>query len=81
VLDYDDNAGVAFHVPPTTVERRGPGTRVPTIVVSPFAKKGYVDHTRYDTTSILRLIEIRWGLDPLGPRDAAADPLTGAFGF
>jgi phospholipase C len=81
VLTYDENGGFWDHVAPPTIDRWGPGTRVPTIVVSPFAKKGYVDHTRYDTTSILRLIEIRWGLDPLGPRDAAADPLTGALGF
>ena len=81
VLTYDENGGFWDHVAPPTIDRWGPGTRVPTIVVSPFAKKGYIDHTRYDTTSILRLIELRWNLDPLGPRDAAADPLTGAFGF
>src|SRR5438309_980057 len=81
VLTYDENGGFWDHVAPPTIDRWGPGTRVPTIVVSPFAKKGYVDHTRYDTTSILRLIELRWNLDPLGPRDTAADPLTGAFGF
>ena len=63
------------------IDRWGPGTRVPTIVISPFAKKQHVDHTRYDTTSILRLIELRWKLDPLGARDAAADPLSGALGF
>src|SRR5437773_2430689 len=81
VLTYDENGGFWDHVAPPTIDRWGPGTRVPTIVVSPFAKKGYVDHTRYDTTSILRLIELRWNLDPLGPRDTAADPLTGAFAF
>jgi phospholipase C len=40
-----------------------------------------VDHHRYDTTSILALIEHRWGLAPLSARDAAADPLSGAFDF
>ena len=81
VLTYDENGGFYDHVAPPVIDRWGPGTRVPTIVVSPFAKKQHVDHTRYDTTSILRLIELRWKLDPLGARDAAADPLSGALGF
>jgi phospholipase C len=38
---------------------------VPTLVISPFAKKGFVDHTSYDTTAILKLIEERWNLAPL----------------
>jgi hypothetical protein len=40
-----------------------------------------VDHTQYDTTSILKFIETRWGLEPLGTRDAGADGLTNAFDF
>jgi phospholipase C len=52
---------------------------VPALVISPFAKKRYVDHTRYDTTSILKLIETRFALAPLGPRDAAAADLTAAL--
>ena len=43
----------------------GPGTRIPAIIVSPFAKKGFVDHTPNDTTSILRFITNRFGLDTL----------------
>jgi phospholipase C len=50
-------------------------------VISPLAKHGYVDHNIYDTSSILALIEHRWGLDPLSTRDAAANDLTGAFDF
>jgi len=50
-------------------------------VISPFARKRHVDHHRYDTTSILALIEHRFGLAPLSSRDAAADPLSGAFDF
>ena len=45
-------------------DRWGPGTRIPTLVVSPYARRGYVDHTQYDTTSILKFIERRFGLDP-----------------
>jgi phospholipase C len=63
------------------IDRWGPGTRVPAVIISPYAKRGYVDHTQYDTTSILRFIETRWNVAPLGTRDAAANDLTGAFDF
>jgi acid phosphatase len=59
--------------------RWGPGTRVPTIIISPFAKRHFVDHTIYDTTSILKLIETRWHLPSLGDRDAHAGDLTNAL--
>ena len=81
IITYDENGGFWDHVAPPVVDRWGPGTRVPTIVISPFARRGHVDHHRYDTTSILALIEHRWGLAPLSSRDAAADPLSGAFEF
>jgi len=81
VITYDENGGFWDHVAPPVVDRWGPGSRVPAIVISPFARHGYVDHHRYDTTSILALIEHRWGLAPLTTRDAAADPLSGAFDF
>jgi phospholipase C len=54
---------------------------VPTIVISPFAKKHFVDHDQYDTTSILALIEHRWGLEPLTDRDAKANDMHNAFEF
>ena len=54
---------------------------MPAIIVSPYAKRGFVDHTVYDMTSILRFIEWRWGLDPLGERDASANNLLAAFDF
>jgi phospholipase C len=81
VITYDENGGRWDHVPPPVVDRWGPGTRVPTIIISPYAKRGFVDHTRYDTTSILKFIETRWNLAPLGTRDAAANDLTNAFDF
>jgi acid phosphatase len=81
IITYDENGGFWDHVAPPVADRWGPGSRVPTIVISPFAHKGVVDHHRYDTTSILALIEHRWGLVPLSARDAAADPLSGAFDF
>jgi phospholipase C len=54
---------------------------VPTLIISPFTRPGFVDHTRYDTTSILAFIEHRWGLEPLTDRDVAANDLTAAFDF
>jgi len=85
IVTYDENGGFWDHVPPPSGEgwgdRWGPGTRIPTIVVSPFAKKRYVDKTQYDTTSILKLITRRFGLEPLpGVREGAGD-LTNAFDF
>ena len=79
IITYDENGGRWDHVPPPVVDRWGPGMRVPTIVISPLARRRYVDHTYYDTTSILKLIERRWGLAPLGARDAAANDLSNAF--
>jgi phospholipase C len=81
IITYDENGGFWDHVAPPKVDRWGPGSRVPTLVISPFARRGYVDHHRYDTTSILALIERRWDLRPLTSRDANADPLSGAFDF
>jgi phospholipase C len=48
------------------------GFRVPCVLVSPFARRGVVSHAEYDHTSILRLIEWRWGLNALSVRDAQA---------
>jgi len=55
VITVDENGGWWDHVAPPKGDRWGPGTRIPTIVVSPFARKGTVDHTVYDTGSIVRL--------------------------
>ena len=79
VVTYDENGGMWDHVAPPKIDRWGPGIRVPTLVVSPYAKKGFVDHTQYDTTAILKLIETRFGLEPLGTRDAASADLTNAL--
>jgi acid phosphatase len=79
IVTADENGGYFDHVAPPRVDRFGPGTRVPTIILSPFAKKGFVDHTLYDTTSILRTIELRFGLDALTQRDAKANDLRNAL--
>jgi phospholipase C len=81
IVTYDENGGFWDHVPPPKLDRWGDGTRVPAIIISPFAKRHFVDHTTYDTTSILALIEKRFGLKPLSHRDATAAPLLNAFNF
>jgi acid phosphatase len=72
VVTYDENGGWWDHVAPPAGDALGPGTRIPALVISPFAKPGFVDHTPYDTGSIARLIERRFGLPPL-PGIAARD--------
>jgi len=72
VLTYDEFGGVWDHAPPPKGDLLGPGTRIPAIIISPLAKRGVVDHTQYDTASILRLISRRFGLDLL-PGIAARD--------
>ena len=65
VVTYDENGGFWDHVAPPKADRWGPGNRVPALIISPFAKQGFVDHTQYDTTSILRFITRRWDLPVL----------------
>src|SRR6266576_2928172 len=83
VITYDEHGGFWDHAAPPTDGHHsdiwGPGSRVPSIVISPLAKKHFVDHTLYDTTSILATIERRWDLQPLGSRDAMANDLRRAF--
>jgi phospholipase C len=79
IVTYDEGHSFWDHVAPPKIDRWGPGRRIPAIIISPFAKKRHIDHTSYDTTSILKLIETRFGLEPLGPRDAASADLTAAL--
>jgi phospholipase C len=79
IVTYDENGGFWDHVAPPPGDRWGPGSRVPTIIVSPFARKGAVDHTAYDTTSILKFITLRFNLEPLPGVRANAGDLTNAF--
>ncbi len=81
IITYDEHGGFWDHVAPPAGDMWGPGSRVPTIVISPFAKKGYIDHTVYDTTSILATIEKRWSLQPLATKDKNATPMLAPFGF
>ena len=77
VVTYDENGGLWDHVAPPKADRWGPGTRIPTIIISPFARRGYVDHTPMDTTSILRFLTRRFEL-PILRGIAARDQAVAA---
>ena len=79
VFTYDENGGFWDHVAPPKGDRWGPGSRIPAIIISPMAKRGYIDHTYYDTTSILKFITRRFGLEPLPGARAGAGDLTNAL--
>ena len=82
IVTYDENGGFWDHVAPPKADRWGPGVRIPAIVISDFAKRGFVDHTQYDTTSIIRLISRRFGLPLLpGAKNRRMGDLTGALDF
>jgi phospholipase C len=63
------------------VDARGYGFRVPALLVSSWAKRGYVDSTTLDFTSVPKFIEQNWGLRPLAARDARANSFMNAFDF
>jgi phospholipase C len=67
--------------PPVRNDGWGTGVHVPAMVISPFARTGYIDHEQYETVSILKLIEFRFNLQPLAARDAdsAVNDLVDAF--
>jgi acid phosphatase len=83
IVTYDENGGFWDHVPPPTGpgwgDRWGPGLRIPAIIVSPFAKKGHIEKTSYDTTSILKFVTKRFDLAPLPGVRANAGDLTQAL--
>jgi acid phosphatase len=87
VVTYDEFGGQWDHVsPPGQGNNRGPhdewgpGTRIPALVIAPHLRGNFVvDHTQYDTTSILALLEERYRLASLNTRDAAVNSLSNVF--
>jgi phospholipase C len=78
VVTYDENGGYWDHVAPPAgpgwSDWLGPGTRIPALLIGPGVKRGHVDHTVYDTGSILKFITERWNLEPLpGVRGKVGD--------
>ncbi len=89
IVTWDDWGGWYDHVPPPQVRVNCSewgcgyvyGFRVPLIVISPYAKAGYISHVNHDFGSILRFIEETFGLNSLGYADAFADDLSDCFNF
>ncbi|PYO26081.1 MAG: acid phosphatase [Candidatus Rokuibacteriota bacterium] len=81
VITYDEGGGWFDHVRPPAVDRFGLGTRVPALIVSPYARRGVIAHGQYDHASVLKLIEWRWDLAPLTARDRDAAAFLEAFDF
>ncbi len=81
ILTWDDWGGWYDHVVPPQIDSDGYGFRVPALIISPYAKRGYIYHELSDFTSILHLIELVNGLAPLATRDAKASDLLAAFDF
>jgi phospholipase C len=78
---YDDWGGWYDHVPPPAVDEWGYGFRAPALLVSPYAKPGYIDSTTLDFTSMLKFIEENWNVPPIAERDANANNFLDAFDF
>ena len=81
LLTWSDWGGYHDHVAPPQVDGDGYGFRVPMLVISPYARAGFVDHSTGDFASVLRFIERLHGLAPLTTRDAKASDLLSAFDF
>jgi phospholipase C len=80
-LTWDDWGGFYDHVAPPQIDDFGLGFRVPLIVISPYAKRGFVDHEQNEFSSVLRFVEENWGIPPLTARDRDAGDLSEAFDF
>jgi phospholipase C len=80
-LTWDDFGGFYDPVYPPQPDYYGLGPRVPMIIISPFARPGFVDHTQYEFSSVLKFIETRFNLSAMAARDADANDMTAAFNF
>jgi len=80
-INWDDWGGWYDHVVPRSIDNMGPGFRTPLIVVSPYAKHGYVSHVVFETAGLLTFMEKNFGLPSLGTRDATANDLSDCFDY
>ena len=81
VILWDDWGGLYDHVPPPQIDYQGLGFRVPCLIVSPYARHGYVTHTQYEFASILKFVEDNWALGRINGNDQRANSIAGAFDF
>ena len=80
-VTWDDPGGFYDHVAPPYEDQFGLGPRIPLLIISPYAKAGYISHTQYEPSSVLKFIEERFGLQPLTERDGNANDLMDSFDF
>jgi phospholipase C len=80
-ITWDDWGGWYDHVPSPMVDNMGLGFRVPLIIVSPYAKHGYISHTQHEFSGFLKYTEEVFGLPSLGTRDATADAFADCFNY
>ena len=78
---WDDYGGFYDHVPPPARDQFSLGPRVPLLIISPYARAGYISHTQYEFASVLKFIEERFGLGSLGNRDSTANDMLDSFDF
>lgn len=82
IIVWDDFGGFYDHVVPPVVDEFGLGIRVPALIISPYPyMPGYISHTQYEFSSVLKTIEEAFGLPPLTDRDAEANDLYDSFNF
>lgn len=81
IVLWDDWGGWYDNVAPPQVNYTSLGYRVPTIVISPYAKPHSISHTEYNFGSILKFIEQNFGLGSLGTTDASANSMADVFDF
>jgi len=81
VITFDTGGGWYDHVPPHVLDSQGLGFRVPLLVISPLAKKGYISHVQMDHVSILKFIQWNWGLPSLNSRNDASTDIRDMFAF
>lgn len=81
IVEWDDSGGWYDHVLPPALDYDGVGFRIPMILISPYAKHGYVSHTQHETASILKFAEDTFGLPQLAPSDTRAVDFLDMFDF
>jgi phospholipase C len=80
-LTWDDFGGFYDHVKPPHYDIMGLGPRVPMLIISPWAKEGYIDSTTYEFSSVVKFMEDTLGLRCMTPRDCGANNMMNAFDF
>lgn len=80
-ITYDEGGGFWDSMPPVNIDEYGLGERIPALLISPYARQGYIDHHVASTASILKFVETRFGLHPLTHRDRDAYDMLSAFNW